>query len=89
MLLTFVKMNNTPAPPLAGPYRKELNLMTWFEEFCDYMKARAFYEINRLSDIVVMLIFSENYDSIDTESPDILFSDAVNEYVRDWQLQLF
>lgn len=63
--------------------------MTWFEEFCDYMKARAFYEITRLSDIVVMLIFSENYDSIDTESPDILFSDAVNEYVRDWQLQLF
>lgn len=63
--------------------------MTWFEEFCDYMKARAFYEITRLSDIVVMLIFSENYDAIDTESPDILFSDAVNEYVRDWQLQLF
>lgn len=63
--------------------------MTWFEEFCDYMKARAFYEITRLSDIVVMLIFSENYDSIDTESPDILFSDAVNEYVREWQLQLF
>lgn len=63
--------------------------MTWFEEFCDYMKARAFYEITRLSDIVVMLIFSENYDSIDTESPDILFSDAVNEYVRAWQLQLF
>lgn len=63
--------------------------MTWFEEFCDYMKARAFYEITRLSDIVVMLIFSEHYDPIDTESPDILFSDAVNEYVRDWQLQLF
>ena len=63
--------------------------MTWFEEFCDYMKARAFYEITRLSDIVVMLIFSENYDDIDTETPDILFSDAVNEYVRDWQLQLF
>ena len=63
--------------------------MTWFEEFCNFMKARAFYEITRLSDIVVMLIFSENYDSIDTESPDILFSDAVNEYVRDWQLQLF
>ena len=63
--------------------------MTWFEEFCDYMKARAFYEITRLSDIVVMLIFSENYDSIDTESPDILFSDAVNEYVREWQMQLF
>ena len=63
--------------------------MTWFEEFCDYMKARAFYEITRLSDIVVMLIFSENYDSIDTESPDIIFSDAVNEYVREWQLQLF
>lgn len=63
--------------------------MTWFEEFCNFMKARAFYEITRLSDIVVMLIFSENYDSIDTESPDILFSDAVNEYVREWQLQLF
>ena len=53
VLLTFVKMNKTPAPPLAGPYRKELNLMTWFEEFCNFMKARAFYEINRLSDIVV------------------------------------
>ena len=63
--------------------------MTWFEEFCTFMKARAFYEINRLSDIVVMLIFSENYDDIDTETPDILFSDAVNEYVREWQLQLF
>ncbi len=63
--------------------------MTWFEEFCNFMKARAFYEITRLSDIVVMLIFSENYDSIDTESPDIIFSDAVNEYVREWQLQLF
>ena len=63
--------------------------MTWFEEFCNFMKARAFYEIKRLYGIVVMLIFSENYDSIDTESPDILFSDAVNEYVRDWQLQLF